>query len=260
MDRPLLREQAPAEYFKELVESALARQHVQAGDLTAYYLVNLLCQFVRPDARVAFGPDDEPLAIRLTRALQTGGSEQRARLRSLGDFSLFMSGFFSDSLRRRTVDVDYYVSMGEYAYGSLSHREEDAFAVVFRELARKFVGFMDVLADVSERTAVTSGTDVMRLYEKWLRTGSPRDGQKLVDRGIVPNISIGKRFLQYNTRHGGLPASGLVGFHVEVRTNRARRCGAPVCDISGTTEPAAGSPASKGSIRGAASHERRTGL
>ena len=48
MDRPLLREQAPAEYFKELVDSALVRQHVQAGDLTAYYLVNLLCQFVRP--------------------------------------------------------------------------------------------------------------------------------------------------------------------------------------------------------------------
>ena len=50
MERSLLREQAPAEYFKELVESALARQHLQAGDLTAYYLVNLLCQFVRPDA------------------------------------------------------------------------------------------------------------------------------------------------------------------------------------------------------------------
>ena len=77
MDRPLLREQAPAEYFKELVDSALVRQHIQAGDLTAFYLVNLLCQFVRPDARSASDLDSEPLAIRLTRALQTGGSEQR---------------------------------------------------------------------------------------------------------------------------------------------------------------------------------------
>ena len=51
MERPLVGAQAPAEYFKELVESALERQHVQAADLTAYYLVNLLCQFVRPDAR-----------------------------------------------------------------------------------------------------------------------------------------------------------------------------------------------------------------
>jgi len=196
MDRPLLREQAPAEYFKELVDSALVRQRIQAGDLTAYYLVNLLCQFVRPDARSVNDLDAEPLAIRLTRALQTAGSEQRARLRSLGDFSLFMSGFFSDSLRRRTIDVDYYVSMGEYAYGSLSRRDEDAFAEVFGELARKFVGYMDVLADISERTVLTSSGDLLRLYEKWLRTGSSRDGKKLIDRGIVPNASIGKRFIQ----------------------------------------------------------------
>ena len=196
MDRPLLREQAPAEYFKELVDSALVRQRIQAGDLTAYYLVNLLCQFVRPDARSTNDLDAEPLAIRLTRALQTGGSEQRARLRSLGDFSLFMSGFFSDSLRRRTIDVDYYVSMGEYAYGSLSRRDEDAFAEVFGELARKFVGYMDVLADISEQTALTSSADLLRLYEKWMRTGSSRDSKKLIDRGIVPNASIGKRFIQ----------------------------------------------------------------
>jgi len=196
MDRPLLHEQAPVEYFKELVEAALARQHVEAGDLTAYYLVNLLCQYVRLDARSGGGLDEEPLAIQLTRALQTGGTEQRMRLRSLGDCSLFMSGFFPDSFRRRTVDVDYYVSMGEYAYGSLSRRDEDAFAEVFGELARKFVGYMDVLADVSERTAITSGADVLRLYEKWLRTGSSRDGRKLVDSGIVPNVSIAKRFIQ----------------------------------------------------------------
>ena len=189
----VLREQTPAEYFKELVEASLARQHLQAGDLTEYYLVNLLCQFVRPDrGGTEIG---EPLAVRLARALQTAGAEQRARLRSLGDFSLFMSGFFSDSFVRRTVDVDYYVSMGEYAYGSLS-RAEDAFREVFSELSRKFVGFSDVLADVSERTGLTTNNDLLRLYEKWLRTGSTRDGQRLIERGIVPNSSISRRFIQ----------------------------------------------------------------
>ena len=73
---------------------------------------------------IPFNDDaDEPLALRLGRALGSGGLEQRARLRYLGDFSLFTSGFFSDSLSRRAVDVDYYVSMGEFAYGSLSRRD-----------------------------------------------------------------------------------------------------------------------------------------
>lgn len=193
MERPVLREQTPVEYFKELVESALTRQHLRAGQLTEYYLVNLLCQYVRPDD--ADSEHGEPLAFRLARALQTAGTEKRARLRGLGDFSLFTAGFFSDSFRRRHIDVDYYVSMGEYAYGSLSCGE-DAFQEVFAELARKFVGFSDVLADVSEHAGFTSNHDLLRLYEKWLRTGSQRDGQRLVEGGILPNASIGKRFLQ----------------------------------------------------------------
>jgi hypothetical protein len=189
----VLGEQTPVEYFKELVESALTRQHLRAGDLTEYYLVNLLCQYVRPDR--ADTEHGEPLALRLVRALQSGGVEQRTRLRGLGDFSLFMAGFFADSLRRRHADIDYYVSMGEYAYGSLS-QADDAFQDVFAELASKFVGFSDVLADISERTGFTSSHDLLRLYEKWLRTGSDRDGQRLIERGILPNRSIGRRFLQ----------------------------------------------------------------
>ena len=190
-------EQEPTEYFKELVESAVSRQQIRANELTTYYLVDLLCRFMRPDQRIPYSVDPgEPLALRLRRALDSGGLEQRARLRSLGDFSLFMSGFFPDSFRRRAVDVDYYVSMGEYAYGSLGRREADAFGEVFSELARKFVSYMDVLADVSEHSGVRSSTDVLRLYEKWLRTGSPRDGQRLADCGIVPNGSIGQKFLQ----------------------------------------------------------------
>lgn len=197
MDDPLLQEQTPAEYFKDLVESALTRQHLRANELTSYYLVDLLCRFVQPDRRIPFNDDTrEPLALRLARAMESGGLEQRARLRNLGDFSLFTTGFFSDSLNRRTVDVDYYVSMGEYAYGSLSRREPDAFGAVFSELARRFVGYMDVLADVSERTGATRRPDVLRLYERWLRTGSTRDGQRLADRGLVPNSSIGQKFLQ----------------------------------------------------------------
>jgi hypothetical protein len=108
-----------------------------------------------------------------------------------------MSGFFSDTFRRRAVDVDYYKAMGEYAYGSLSHAGHETYATVFAELATKFVGFMDVLSIVSERTTTASSKgDVLRLYERWLRTGSVRDGQRLAEQGLVPNQSIGTRFIQ----------------------------------------------------------------
>ena len=197
MGDPLLQEQTAAEFFKGHIESALARQQLRATGLTSYYLVDLLCRFTHPEARIPYRDDHgEPLALRLRRALDAGGREQRMRLRNLGDFSLFMSGFYSDSLRRRAVDIDYYVSMGEYAYGSLARRDEDAFGEVYAELRRKFVPFMDVLAEISERTGATSAQDVLRLYERWLRTGSTRAGQQLAEQGITPNSSIGNRFLQ----------------------------------------------------------------
>jgi hypothetical protein len=198
MAHSILCEQTTTEYFRELVQQALFERQLQANDLTEYYLVNLLCHYARPDRREDHQDADAPLAFRLGRALETGGREQRARLRSLGDFSLFMSGFFSDSFRRRVVDVDYYKAMGEYAYGSLSQAEHETFAAVFAELAGKFVGFMDVLSLVSERTTASSSSkgDMLRLYERWLRTGSVRDGQRLVDQGLVPNRSIGSRFIQ----------------------------------------------------------------
>ena len=197
MDDPLLQEQTPAEFFKGHIESALARQHLRARGLTSNYLVDLLCRFTRPDTRIPFNDDrDEPLALRLGRALEAGGMEQRVRLRNLGDFSLFMSGFYSDSLRRRAVDIDYYVSMGEYAYSCLARRDQDAFGEVYAELGRKFVPFMDLLTDISERTGQASPQDILRLYERWIRTGSPRTGRQLAEKGIAPNPSIGNGFLQ----------------------------------------------------------------
>lgn|SRR5262249_46237406 len=174
-------------YFRELVESALAHQRLAAHELTAFYIVHLLSSFVRSDRLPGDAGDDaEPLALRLARALDAGGIEQRLGLKSVGDHSLFVSGFFSDSLRRRLVDVDYYVAIGGSAYHALSRVETDRVAPVFAELGEKFAGFVDVLMEVSERSACTTNGDLLRLYERWLKTGSLRSGQLLAERGVLP--------------------------------------------------------------------------
>jgi len=185
----VFRRESAVEYFKELVDVALSHQRLNTQELTAYYVVQLLASFLqRPlsDDR----NDATPLAVRLARALEGGAVRQRATLKEIGDVALFVSGFFSDSLNRKLVDVDYYVSIGGCAYNVLGRTETDTFSPVFAELGEKFVGFVDVLSEVSERTSCTSNSDLLRLYEKWLKTGSRRSGQLLVERGVVPNASI----------------------------------------------------------------------
>lgn len=186
MDDTMVRRESAIEYFKELVDGSLARQGVVAGELTTFYVVQLLTGFLQRRA----ADDAEPLALKLARALESGGSEQRASLKEIGDVSLFISGFFADSLRRKLVDVDYYVSIGGCAYNALRRHETDTFSSVFAELADNFVSFVDVLSEVSERSACGSNMDLLRLYERWLKTGSPRSGHLLVERGIVPNASL----------------------------------------------------------------------
>ena len=195
MAESLVRNESPVEYFRELVDSAIQRQHVAAGELTSFYLVRLLTSFIHSDHSAGAG-DDEPLGVRFVKALGTGGARQRDELRQVGDQSLFISGFFSESLKRTAVDVDYYIHLGEHAYGSLAQQDHGSFADVFDELAGKFPAFVDVLGEVSERTAMTTNSDLLRLYERWLRTGSRHCGSLLVERGIVPNASIGSRFIQ----------------------------------------------------------------
>jgi len=188
MGEAMFRPESPVEYFKELVDGALEHQGLVANELTSYYVVHLLTGFI--ERRTGEHPDDEPLGIRLSRALESGGFEQRATLKQVGDVSLFVSGFFADSLRHKLVDVDYYASIGGVAYQALSRYETDTFSPVFAELAAKFVAFVDVLSEVSERSSCASNTDLLRLYERWLKTGSRHSGQLLVQRGVVPNASL----------------------------------------------------------------------
>jgi hypothetical protein len=185
MSDAVVRRESASEYFKELVEGALARQRIPAGELTSFYVVNLLTGFLQRPA----DEDDAPLAFRLAEALDAAGTRQRTSLKQIGDLSLFMSGFFADSFQRRVVDVDYYVSIGGTAYTVLSRVETDTFSSVFAELADNFVGFVDVLSEVSERASCSSNADLLRLYGRWLKTGSPRCGQLLIERGVVPNPS-----------------------------------------------------------------------
>jgi len=185
MTDAVVRRESASEYFKELVEGALAHQRIAAGELTSFYVVNLLTGFLQRPAE----DDQTPLAFRLAEALEAAGIRQKASLKQIGDFSLFVSGFFADSLNRKLVDVDYYVSIGGTAYTALSRYETDTFSPVFAELADNFVRFVDVLSEVSERASLSSNVDLLRLYERWLKTGSRRSGQLLAERGVVPNLT-----------------------------------------------------------------------
>jgi hypothetical protein len=182
--------QTVLEFFREQVATALEHQRVSTSAFTEYYLVNLLTRCLEGDPLPApeEGYDETPLAILYARALAASRLERARLLRTLGDAALFISGFFSDSVNGRLVDLDYYHAMGGRAYARLSHEDPPLGigADVFSELAERFPRFADVLSEVSETTHLTTNLSILRLYERWIQTGSRRAASLLAKQGITP--------------------------------------------------------------------------
>lgn len=172
-----------SEFFHDALARALRNQGVAAADEVEAYLVNLLSAFSTSTL------DDEPLGLKLASA-QVAAPEERIRaLRDVGDTSLYMSGFFADSLQRRLVDVDYYISIGGTAYGQLARayeRRHTGFGEVFDELGHRFGEYVEVLAEVSQESSLGSSAGVVQLYERWLKTGSEWAERRLRKSGVVP--------------------------------------------------------------------------
>jgi hypothetical protein len=195
MSEGLVKGQTPVEFFREQLERAMEHQRVSTSAFTQFYLVNLLAGGVRGELPPSEpGYDETPLAVLYVRAIQSSRRDRARLLRAMGDTALFMSGFFADSLSGRLVDLDYYKAMGGIAYGRLA-RDEDPRVFgpeVFSELSGRFTEFADLLSEISEKSHLATNQSVLRLYERWIQTGSRRVASLLAERGITPVSGDGR--------------------------------------------------------------------
>ncbi len=169
-------------------------QPVSTSAFTECYLVNLLAAFARGERLSAREPgfDETPLALLYAHALEATGWERSQLLRATADTALFVSGFFADSLARGGSDIRYYATLGGRAYARLGHdrgRETRVTAGVVTERAARFRECVDLLAEVSEKTMLTTPASLVRLYERWRKTGSHRAAVLLAEQGITPAVA-----------------------------------------------------------------------
>lgn len=180
------------EYFAEMVETGLQKRNLRVYPSVQNYLVGLLEYYL--DARNLFQNSvteagqrrPDTLAEMLLTAVNSQPREKTELLKQLADRSLYISGFFGDSLKRKIIDVDYYADMGGTAYATLADcATEDTTAQVYRTFSRQFIDFVDVLSFISEQTHVQTDQDLLRLYDKYMRTGSELAKEKLVELGVL---------------------------------------------------------------------------
>ncbi|MFZ5476579.1 MAG: hypothetical protein ACOZNI_07365 [Myxococcota bacterium] len=188
----LLTESNLFDFFRERVETAVVHQRAPVSENAVYYLSNLLAE----NARRGEGPaeEDEPTLVELQhRAVHAPPAEAVTHWRRLGDNSLVVAGFFRESLERRAVSRDYYERMGSTAYRALERiLGGGSFAEIFAELGDRYRACVEVLSEVRDEARERTDTDILKLYEEWLTTGSPRVADRLRALGVVPARCVGQ--------------------------------------------------------------------
>jgi len=184
-----------ADFFGEVVEDAMKSHGLKASEGATSYIVALLAELAKPGSPVE-RTLERPLTLLLDEALKTQARADRfEKLRTLGDGVLYSSGFFAENFEARGVDTQYVISIGRTAYenaGSIllrpGDKKEDQGFDIFAELAKDFASFVAVLAQVANATvakSVATSRSVLKLYERWLRTGNEKLGEALASQGFV---------------------------------------------------------------------------
>jgi hypothetical protein len=190
-------------FFHGVVEDAIKAKRVEATNGATSYLVSLLSDYARPGNRAeeALG---RPMAFLLDEAIHTPAPAERfERLRTLGDGVLYSCGFFGDHFEARGVDRGYLIGIGSVAYANASSMLRLPSAPtsasgeepldVYRELADKFASFVSVIIEIADAIiaqGMGGSRDLVKVYERWLRTGSERLASALTSHGLMPTRGL----------------------------------------------------------------------
>jgi Mor family transcriptional regulator len=180
-------------YFSEVVQSAITKLKFETTPSASKYIVKLLESYVVNSQTKM----QTTLAEAFLKANLAEGQVKRDMLRQLGDTSLYVSGFFGDSLRRKIIDIDYYADIGGAAYASLAGELNDEIqARTYVDFAKRFLEYVDLLTYISQKAFVQSNQDLLRLYERYVLTGSELAREQLMEKGLLATEQIKKSSAQ----------------------------------------------------------------
>ncbi len=177
------------EFFYHSLKQAQAEEGVELNPFVEFYVMNLLSRLTTPSIWQTMTEQEVcSLAELYLQSLGCVPVKQADILRQVGDWCLFVSGFFPDSVARQLVDESYYINLGRASYSRLTvpplpyflNLDQD----VFVHLCGQFIPIVNLLARISEQAQMQAATDILRIYERWLARGREKDKKILEQAGI----------------------------------------------------------------------------
>jgi len=180
------------EHFSEVIKEACVETQVKAHPQIEAYLVQILKHYLisknfhRPVQEDSTEKPPDTFAEMYLTAMNSESPRNKELMRTVADRSLYVTGFFAESLHKKIVDVDYYADIGSAAYHNLAvWTKEDTLSTIFTTFSKRFKEFVNVLNYVSEKSSIQGDQNVLKLYDRYLRTGSDLAREKLNELGVV---------------------------------------------------------------------------
>lgn len=204
MDQTLSQSKNLKEFFYKKVRGALELQKMSISQEAEFYVVNVLEHFSKSENLFHINDQGKlecrPLALKLYDATFSAHHGERfAHLKSLGDTALYHAGVFYDGLYNQIVDVNYYIQMGGTAYRSLANISTPlgkTLSEMFHELSERFHNLVEVLYICCEQEIAQTNHDLLKMLDRYLKTGSIKAKQILEEKGILPDAIVVDKTVQ----------------------------------------------------------------
>ena len=182
------------DYFSDNVARVNEARHLELSLEAIRYLSAMLVELAKTEKVF---PWSEPTTLTELHCRAGGSSPKQALYlyKQLGDHALYISGFFSESLEKKTVGVEYYADMGGSAYHraaglSCLSGELLTLSTIFEELSQRFRQWIGVLSELADMDKKDNPKDILRLYERWLTTRDVHTEERLRSLGMLPTEPI----------------------------------------------------------------------
>ncbi len=195
---PIINATSLEEYLTCFLDASYQRHQVSSSSETKLYLQKFLLYLTHSENLFkkintfteysALNQETDSITLRRYHALQQPTAALRnIHLKDLGDYCLFMLGFFYEHLRQKGESSPiYYQTIGASSYADLSSsipKREDK--QVFQELANNFWDFGVIIGDL-HLAQLNQPEKFLSLYQKWLLTKDSRFAQLLQINPLIP--------------------------------------------------------------------------
>lgn len=164
-------DERPMELFNRLLDEALELTGLDVDEEVSFYVCRLLVDMGERTL------DEGPFGVRLL------SSSEPVVLRSVGDGTLFLSGFFPERISRLGLSTSYMEHVGSSAYTALAGRVPGQVAGMYRTMAHTFPRLrnaLEVVRDGCDAPAI--GKDGLAL--RWLQNRSEGLRRRLITMGV----------------------------------------------------------------------------